>query len=179
MNAVMFKNNPNLASFRNFPGVVLAVLMSAGLNGCMTASEHYQQLAATQDRALTVGLVQKDITKGLSQSSVATRLGSPNIVTRDVDGKETWIYDKVASEASFSQGAGNINASLAGSGAFPGVAMLTSPGSIDTGSVSAAVAGGYNRSAGAASVTQRTLTVVIKFDPSQQVDTVTYHSTKF
>lgn len=154
-------------------GRILATLaVITVLDGCSTAAEHYRELGATEDRAMTVGLVQKNVSKGLPQSSVATTLGSPNIVTRDTDGKETWIYDKVASEASFSQGTGNVNSSLSGFGSFPSAGG-------NTGSVMASIFGGYSKSAGAASVTQRTLTVVIKFDPSQRVDSVTYHSTKF
>lgn len=152
--------------------LLTALAAAAVLGGCSTAAEHYRELGATEDRAMTVGLVQKNVSKGLPQSSVATTLGSPNIVTRDTDGKETWIYDKVASEASFSQGTGNVNSSLSGFGSFPSAGG-------NTGSVMASIFGGYSKSAGAASVTQRTLTVVIKFDPSQRVDSVTYHSTKF
>lgn len=69
------------------------------LGGCMTASQHQQQLGGTQDRALTLGLVQKQIKVGMSQSDVAAALGSPNIVTGDSQNRETWIYDKVASGA--------------------------------------------------------------------------------
>ena len=36
------------------------------------------------------------------EDQVATALGSPNIVTRDAEGRETWIYDKIATEASYS-----------------------------------------------------------------------------
>ena len=38
----------------------------------------------------------------MTQDQVAAALGSPNIVTRDAAGRETWIYDKIASEASYS-----------------------------------------------------------------------------
>ncbi len=42
---------------------------------------------------MTVGIVQKEIRIGMSQADVAAALGSPNIVTRDSEGKETWIYE--------------------------------------------------------------------------------------
>lgn len=149
------------------------VLACPVLAGCLTAAQHYQELGATQDRALTVGLVQKEVKVGLSQSDVAVALGSPNIVTRDSQNRETWIYDKVATEASFSQGTADANAFLTGVGTFPGGAKG------DSGSVQATLNGGYSKQAGAASVTQRTLTVVIKFDRNSAVDWLSYHSTTF
>ncbi len=50
---------------------------------------------------MTLGIVQRDIKIGTSQTDVAMVLGSPNIVTQDADGKETWIYDKVSSITSY------------------------------------------------------------------------------
>lgn len=50
---------------------------------------------------MTLGIVQRDIKIGTSQADVAMVLGSPNIVTQDADGKETWIYDKVSSITSY------------------------------------------------------------------------------
>src|SRR5437867_4085233 len=90
------------------------------VGGCMTAAQHYQRLGATEDRALTLGVVQKQIKVGLSQTDVAATLGSPNIVTGDSQNRETWIYDKVASEASFSQDSGGLNANVNGTGNFNG-----------------------------------------------------------
>lgn len=173
MTAKAMNTNPLSVRLRKLAVTAAIAATLASLQACTTAAQHYQELAATQDRALTVGLVQRDIVKGLPASSVASRLGSPNIVTRDVDGRETWIYDKVASEASFSQGTFTAGGGLFGSAIFP------SAGTDPAGSLSASISANNSKSAGAASVTQRTLTVVIKFDPSQQVDSVNYHSTKF
>ena len=142
--------------------------------GCMTASQHFQELGQTQDRALTVGLVQKQIKPGMSQTEVANVLGSPNIVTGDGQNHETWIYDKIASEASFSQDSGNVSAFVSGSGSFPANRIND-----DNGSVSGNLGGGYSKQAGAASLTQRTLTVVIKFSSTNTVESVSYNSTKF
>ena len=155
--------------------LILPVCLVVG--GCMTASQHYQQLGATQDRALTVGLVQKQIKPGVSQAEVATALGSPNIVTSDNQNHETWIYDKVASEASFSQDSGSVFSSLSGTGNF-GAGGFPS-GATPNGSVRADAGGNYSKSAGAASMTQRTLTVVIKFTSTNTVESVAYNSTKF
>lgn len=100
---------------------------------------------------MTLGIVQKEIRVGMSQADVATALGSPNIVTKDGNGKETWIYDKIATEASQSRDSGGIFLIL----------------------------GIYSREAGAVSSTQKTLTVVIKFDKNNLVESFTYHTSKF
>jgi outer membrane protein assembly factor BamE (lipoprotein component of BamABCDE complex) len=121
------------------------------LSGCMSAAEHAAALHSTRDRDLTVGVVQREIRYGMGQSDVASALGSPNIVTREDNGNETWIYDKIATEASRSADSGGWWIILAGS----------------------------NKQAGASATTQRTLTVVIKFDSQRHVSNFTYHSTKF
>jgi hypothetical protein len=149
------------------------VFVCVGLGGCMSAAKHSKQLGTSQDRALTLGVVQKQIKVGMSQPDVATALGSPNIVTGDLQNHETWIYDKIASEASFSQDSGGASASVFGDGRFPG--SLVS----DSGSVNGNVSGYYGKSAGAASITQRTLTVVIKFSSTNTVESVSYNSTRF
>jgi len=120
------------------------------MSGCVpTAAEHAGQLQSEKDRATTVGVVQKEIHKGMSQADVAAALGSPNIVSKDKSGLETWIYDKIASEVSYSTASNGIAAILIG-----------------------------NRSTGAASQTQRTLTVIIKFKDNL-VKEFSYHSSKF
>ncbi|GIS73332.1 MAG: hypothetical protein CM1200mP10_29090 [Candidatus Neomarinimicrobiota bacterium] len=45
---------------------------------------------------LTLGTVQSKIPKGQSQSSVMDVLGSPNIVTKDSQGREVWTYDRIS-----------------------------------------------------------------------------------
>jgi len=149
--------------------LIVAVPVCLSLFGCMKAVEHHQELADTNDRALTLGLVQKQVQVGTSQSQVAMTLGSPNIVTRDNNHQETWIYDKIASEASYSQDSGGVNGHISGTG-------LLGTG---TGSLSGALGGDYNKRSGAASITQRTLTVVLKFDSKNSVESVSYHSSKF
>ena len=47
---------------------------------------------------LTLGTVQSKISKGQSQSSVMDVLGSPNIITKDSQGREVWTYDRISSE---------------------------------------------------------------------------------
>lgn len=130
---------------------IVATLAVTTLVGCRTASDHQQDLRSTQERNMTVGIVQREIRKGMSGAEVAEALGSPNIVTKDEKERETWVYDKIATEASYSQSQNNLFLIL------------------------------FNTSSqqGAASTTQRTLTVVIKYDANGKVDSFTYHQSKF
>ena len=147
-----------------FKGAVCLLCVVAQA-GCMTGADHQQSLHASQEAELTVGIVQREIAIGMSGAEVAESLGSPNIVTKDGSGNETWIYDKIATEASYSRDQGSV----AGAG-------LASPGST---LFLAVLTGNYSRSAGASSVTQKTLTVVIHFDDAMDVSKFSYHSSKF
>jgi outer membrane protein assembly factor BamE (lipoprotein component of BamABCDE complex) len=126
--------------------LILAVLVA----GCTTAPEQ-QRASSSTERQMTVGVVQKEIRAGLTQDQVIAGLGSPNIVTRDASGRETWVYDKVASEASYSS-----------SQAYGTVLLL-----------------GAGAATGSANQSQRTLTVVIKFGADQRVETFSYHASRF
>jgi len=52
----------------------------------------------------TLGNVQRIVKKGASNADVIEALSSPNIVTTNNDGTETWVYDKVLTEAEYVQG---------------------------------------------------------------------------
>jgi hypothetical protein len=142
-------------------GAVLIVLI---VGGC---ADHQKSLHSTKEREMTVGIVQKEIRTGMSQADVAQALGSPNIVTKDSIGKETWIYDKIATEASYSTSAGGLGGAGAGAG-IAGSALILG-----------GVGGSYSKSSGAAAQTQKTLTVIIKFGPTGTVESFSYHSSKF
>lgn len=117
------------------------------LAGC----QHQMQQEAPKPEQLTLGTVQKRIQVGMAQAEVAEALGMPNIVTRDSRGKEAWVYDKMATEVSYSHEQGGVWLIL----------------------------GGFGSDSGASRSSQRTLTVVIKFSDAGKVDDVTYHSTQF
>jgi outer membrane protein assembly factor BamE (lipoprotein component of BamABCDE complex) len=131
--------------------VVLAVVAALSLGACRTVEDNRRDTADTRGRELTAGLVKREITKGMSGAAVAEALGSPNIVTKDNDERETWVYDKIATEASYSQSQNGMFLIL----------------------------GGFSNQSGAASTTQRTLTVVIKLDKNDKVESFTYHQSKF
>jgi hypothetical protein len=102
-------------------------------------------------KELTVGVVQKEIRKGMPASEVAASLGSPNIVTKDGDGAEVWIWDRIASEATYSERAG-----------YGSVLLL-----------------GVSDTQRSVRVTQKTLTMVVKFDEFSKVKSFSYHASKF
>lgn len=128
-----------------------AILIISLASGCRTVQDNQRDLSSTRERELTAGIVKKEIKKGMSGAQVAELLGSPNITTLDENNRETWVYDKIATEASFSESQ---------SGMF-------------------LILGGFSNNSGAASTTQRTLTVVIKFNAESKVESFTYHQSKF
>ncbi len=144
------------------------VLIAAMALGCASAAKHQQNLGSSKEREMTIGIVQKEIRVGMSQADVASALGSPNIVTKDAEGKETWVYDKIATEASYSGSGGSLGGAV-GAGGVAGDALILG-----------GVGGSYARGAGAMATTQKTLTVVIKFDKnSGLVESFSYHTSKF
>ena len=143
-------------------------LCACGWGGCVSGGKHSSDLHTSQDRRLTVGVVQKEIRVGMSQADVAATLGSPNIVTKDIGGTEAWIFDKISTEVSYSYDSGGIDGSAAAGG-------LAGSRSLVVGGLSS----GYKKSAGAVGTTQRTLTVIIKFDGQGQVSDFSYHSSRF
>ncbi len=141
----------------------LAFLMVFLLTGCKTAAQHKAEVQDDSADRMTVGKVQKEIRVGMSGADVAQALGSPNIVSTDEERREVWIYDKIATDQAYSSSSGGISALILGFG--PGIA--------------GAAGGGSNASAGASSTSQRTLTVIIKFDKEGKVRDFAYHTSRF
>lgn len=131
--------------------VLIAAIVFVAFVGCKSVEDNRQDLRSTQERDLTAGIVKREIYKGMSMDGVAEALGSPNLTSRDENGQEVWIYDKIATEASYSQSQNALFLIL----------------------------GGMANQSGAASTTQRTLTVVIKFNSSDKVESYSYHTSKF
>lgn len=118
---------------------------------CKSAEDNRQDLRSTQEWEITAGIVKKEIRKGMSGAEVAEALGSPNITTKDEQERETWVYDKIATEASYSESQSSLFLIL----------------------------GGITNQSGAVSTTQKTLTVVIRFDANGKVTSYSYHTSKF
>lgn len=137
-------------------------ILAASLVGCMTAADHRQVLKDSSDEKITLGVAQREIREGMSPAEVAKALGSPNMVTKDRNGIETWIYDKVSTETAYSTSRNGIAGLVLGGGASSGGAGL----------------GSSSQASGATSRTQRTLTIIIKFKDAA-VSEFTYNSTSF
>ena len=129
--------------------VILALLASISLFGCVSASQHADEVQNNSN--ISVGVVQKEIKIGMTSADVIQTLGSPNMISTDSQRREVWVYDKVATDVVQSS---------------------------SSGWVFGVVAGGH-RSAGAVSTSQRTLTIIIKFDEQGLVRDFAYHSSKF
>jgi len=142
---------------------ITVVLLSVLLMGCMSASQHRQAVQDDSGDRLTVGTVQKEIRVGMSGAEVAEVLGSPNIVSTDEERREVWIYDKVATDFVKSSSSGGVSALLLGFGNSGG----------------ALGGGNYSSSAGASSRSQRTLTIIIKYDNEAKARDFAYHTSKF
>lgn len=146
---------------------VAVVLVTLTTMSVLWGCSHSSGLHSTQERKLTLGVVQREIKMGMPAGEVAAAIGAPNIVTRDAQQRETWIYDKVATETSYSSSKGSVSGSVSGAG-IAGDALLMGKGG-----------GSYGREKGASATTQRTLTVVIRFDANGAVENFTYHSSEF
>jgi len=121
------------------------------LAGCGARREANATQAASDGDRMTLGTVQRNIRLGMSATEVLEAMGSPNIVTSGESGTETWVYDKIATDTVHSN-----------SGAWWFV-----------------VVSGGDANAGATSESQRTLTVIIKFDERKRVRDLAYHSSRF
>jgi outer membrane protein assembly factor BamE (lipoprotein component of BamABCDE complex) len=147
--------------------MLLTASLAALLAGCAGAKYHREQVSGDRASALTVGQVQKEIYVGMAGAEVAAALGSPNVVTTDSERRETWIYDKISTERAYSSdsggiltlifGSGDVNGNGGGGGIFPS----------------------YSGGRGATSSTQKTLTVIVKFDQSKRVRDFAYHASTF
>ena len=120
------------------------------ISGCsMAASKHRADIRDDAGDRVTVGKVQREIKVGISSSAVVEILGSPNVVTTDAKRREVWVYDKIASERIVSSSASSIFLWFGDQGQA------------------------------ASSSSQRTLTIIIKFDESSVVRDFAYHTSRF
>jgi outer membrane protein assembly factor BamE (lipoprotein component of BamABCDE complex) len=145
------------------------VVLSALVLGCQSAGQHAEAVRQAQDGGdrLTVGAVQREIRVGMPNADVVGVLGAPNMVTTDEQRREVWVYDRIATDTVYSSSSGGVSVLVLG-GALVGSAV-----------VGALPGGNYSSSAGARSTTQRTLTVIIKFDSDSRVRDFAYRSSSF
>lgn len=134
----------------NHAALVLVLATSAALTtllGCGAgAPYHRDNVRDDSGDRVTLGNAQAQLRQGMSGSEVLEAMGSPNIVSTDESGREVWVYDKFATDATYSESRGWW------------------------------FVGGQ---AGSTSRTQRTLTVIVKFDEDARVRDVAYHQSSF
>lgn len=132
---------------------VLVVLLSLLLlTECSLAgNSHLKSVRSDAGDRVTVGKVQREIRLGMPSAQVIEVLGSPNIVTTDENRLEVWVYDKIATDVAYSESGGGVWLLIVGA----------------------------SGSSGAKSTSQRTLTIVVKFDADKKVRDFAYHSSSF
>lgn len=137
------------------------ILASALVAGCMSASQHAAEVAKAREAEdrLSVGTVQREIREGMSSAEVVEILGAPNMVTTDSKRRESWVYDRISTDRVHSDSSGSLL--IAGWGKIGGLL------------------GGADQEAGASSTSQRTLTIIIKFDEEGLVRDFAYRSSSF
>ena len=133
----------------------LAVLLSLP----QTARAADEPAKAPRESDLTLGAIQRTMKTGMSTTEVLDAAGSPNLVTRGRNGRESWVYDRFTTETSeqgFQVGGGGIG----GGGSFLGALGL----------------GGSRKKS---STSQRTLMLIVTFGSDGMVESFTYRSSKF
>lgn len=148
---------------RQFYSTLLAIASCLFVSGCQTVGEHKRAVQDDSGDRLTVGKVQREIRVGMASADVVSVLGSPNMVSTDEERREVWVYDKIATERAYSSSSGGVNALILGFGSGSGGGL----------------GGGVSSGAGASSTSQRTLTVIIKFDKQSKVRDFAYHTSRF
>jgi outer membrane protein assembly factor BamE (lipoprotein component of BamABCDE complex) len=136
---------------------IIASLGIAAIACTITSCHHYKDVKTSsdtvkqKDKPLTVT---KEIRQGMSQKDLLFMLGAPHIVTKDKSQRETWIYNKVATNATYSTDEKGFYLVI---DIYPHEEEL-SPGKDDGDSP------------------RKALTLIVKFDTAQNVDTFSYHS---
>lgn len=148
---------------------IAVAILALTAAGCQSAADHASDVRAARDTGdrMTVGTVQREIRVGMTSAEVVSVLGAPNMVTTDDRRRENWVYDRISTETAYSGSSGGVNALILGGGP------------VGAGIAGGGVGGGYGSSAGARSTSQRTLTVIVKFDEQNLVRDFAYRSSSF
>jgi len=134
---------------------------------CASVAEHRKAVRNNDSDRLSVGKVQREIRVGMSSAEVVEVLGSPNMVTTDEKRREVWVYDKIATDHAYSTSSGGVSALILG-----GLAG-------GSGAVGGGVGPSFSKGSGASSTSQRTLTIIIKFDEQNKVRDFAYRQSSF
>lgn len=145
-------------------GIMMLCLCASG---CSSAGQHRAAVRDDTADRISAGTVQREIHNGMTSAEVVSILGSPNMVTTDSERRETWVYDKVATERVYSASQGGVGGLLGG--VF----------GLGAGSLLGGASGNVERQSGASATNQRTLTIIIKFDENGRVRDYSYRQSSF
>jgi outer membrane protein assembly factor BamE (lipoprotein component of BamABCDE complex) len=159
----------NMRKFRLLKGSVVFGLALFSISACESVGEHAKQVrdAKAEGDRVTVGTVQREIKVGMSSAEVVGVLGAPNMVTTDSQRRENWVYDKISTERVYSASSGGVSSLFLG-GAIVGPGLVGGGGGV-----------GYSSGAGASSTSQKTLTIIIKYDKGGKVRDFAYRYSSF
>lgn len=144
---------------KNFLAAGLGLVFAVG---SMTTA--IAQSTAQSGNTLTQGMVQMTLEVGkTSQGEVLETFGAPNITTVDGQGNEMWVYDRHATVTSNKSGGFSIGLGLGAGG--DGVAGL---GGL-----------GFGKKKSSSETSQRTMTLIIKFDRAKIVSDFRSRSSSF
>jgi outer membrane protein assembly factor BamE (lipoprotein component of BamABCDE complex) len=148
---------------------LMLILSVSIITGCKSVASHQASIRDNSTDKVSVAKAQARINAGMSGGQVVEVLGSPNIITTDDQRREVWVYDKFTTETAYSTSEGGVSALIIGG--------WNDPPFLD--SAITGIAPSVENKTGAKAVTQRTLTIIIKFDKSNFVRDFAYHTSSF
>lgn len=116
------------------------------LQGCAV-----EQKPKPDEDQLGVSNVQREIRIGMSSAAVVEVLGSPNIITTDIERREVWVYDRVSTVSAQASSGGGLWLIL----------------------------GSLSKRESSSSTSQKNLTIIIKFDTDNLVRDYSYRQSSF
>jgi len=157
----------------------------------LTGCENIQGPTVPQSN-LTPGKVQQNISKGMSSTEVIKALGSPNIITKDKTGKTSWVYDKVSTYHSKTNGGLNyvrmnendfvVTGGILGAAGAVAAGIAESSFLLGVGATVAAIGAITYASTNddyEYKTEQKTLTIVLDFDENQRLENFSYMYSSF
>ncbi|MCT6880452.1 MAG: hypothetical protein M3Z67_08235 [Commensalibacter sp.] len=123
------------------------------LGACQSATQQINDVQSAQnaDSRLTLGTIESSMHKGMSNAEVIEIFGPPNIVTTDDQRREVWVYDRISTMRAHTN-----------SGGWATILIL-----------------GIGDQSKTSSTSQRTLTLIVKFDENKHVRDYSYRYSNF
>jgi hypothetical protein len=156
-----------------------------------TGCENIQGPTVPQSN-LTPGKVQQNISKGMSSTEVIKALGTPNIITKDKTEKTSWVYDKVSTYHSKTNGGLNyvrmnendfvVTGGILGAAGAVAAGIAESNFLLGVGATVAAIGAITYASTNddyEYKTEQKTLTIVLDFDENQRLENFSYMYSSF